>query len=236
MTGMFAKGAAVAFTVGALATGAAVLHLPRHAHRELPATASSARLAGDAASGESEGTPIGTRAPPYSSQGERAAGVPGGLLAAHPHGAGRAQAFRSTPAATRRLAVLAPAQPYPRGQRMHSVADGHGDGGAGTPGDSAAAGERSVTRPAELLGGEGSGGGAGHGVPVGAEGSSASPQSTDRSGGGPGSGPGAGGMDSAVGEGRPGSLSAEAGSYHASAGAGGEQPVGSGSGFSAEWP
>jgi RNA polymerase sigma factor (sigma-70 family) len=237
VTGMFAKGAAVAFTAGALATGAAVLHLPRHAHHERPATASSARPAGDAAPGESEGTPIGAAmAPPSSSPAERAAGVPGGLLAAHPHVAGRTQAFRSTPAATRRLAALAPERPYPRGQRMHSVAEGHGDGGAGTPGDSAAAGERSVTRLAERLGGEGSGGGAGHGVPMGADGSSASPQSTDRSGGVPGSGPGAGSMNSTVGEGPPGSLSAEASPYHASAGAGGEQPAGSGSGGGAERP
>ena len=237
VTGMFAKGAAVAFTAGALATGAAVLHLPRHAHHELPATASSARPAGDAAPGESEGTPIGlAMAPPSSSPAERAAGVPGGLLAAHPHVAGRTQAFRSTPAATRRLAALAPERPYPRGQRMHSVAEGHGDGGAGTPGDSAAAGERSVTRWAERLGGEGSGGGAGHGVPMGADGSAASPQSTDRSGGGPGSGPGAGNMNSTVGEGRPASLSAEASPYHANAGAGGEQPAMSGSGGSAERP
>jgi RNA polymerase sigma factor (sigma-70 family) len=236
VTGMFARGAAVAFTAGALATGAAVLHLPRHARHELPAAASSARRAPDAAPGESEGTPIGTKAPSSSSQGERAAGVPGWLLAAHPHGAGRTQALRSTPSARRRLAALAPAQPYRRGQRMHSVADGHGDGGAGTPGDRAAAREGSVTRRAERLGGEGSGGGAGHGVPMGAEGSPASPQSTDGSGGGPGSGSGAGSTDSAVGEGRPGSLSAEAGPRLASAGAGGEQPAGSGSGGSAERP
>jgi hypothetical protein len=235
VTGTFAKGVAVAFTACALATGAAVLHLPRHAHHELPATASSARPALDAARGESEGRPIGTKVPPSSSQRERAAGVPGGLLAVHLHRAGRRQALRSTPAATRRIAALAPAQPYPRGQRLHSLADGHGDGGAGTPGDSAAAREGSVTRSAERLGGE-SWDGAGHGVPMGAVGSPASRQSSDRSGGGPGSGPGAGSTDSAVGEGRPASLSAEASPYHANAGAGGEQPAMSGSGGSAERP
>jgi hypothetical protein len=235
VTGMFAKGAAVALTAGALATGAAVLHLPRHAHHELPVTASSARPARDAAPGESEGTPIGTKVPPSSSQRERAAGVPGVLLAAHPGAAGRRRAFRPARAATRRLAALAPAQPYPRGQRMHSVADGHGDGGAGTPRDSVATGEGSVTRSAERLGGEAWDGGAVHGVPSGAVGSPASRQSSDRSGGGPGSGPGAGSTDSTVGEGRPAS-SAEASPYHANAGAGGEQPAGSGSGGSAERP